>query len=137
MVDFKALAEKNFDYVVSMRRHFHMHPELSRQEVETSKRICEELASMGIEYKAYPDNTVIGIIDSGKPGKTVLVRGDIDALPVQETTGVEYASCVPNVSHVCGHDAHPAMLLGLGKSLMEVKDQLVGKVLLGDRKSVV
>ena len=131
MLDYHALAEKTFDYVVEMRRYFHKYPELSRQEVETSKRICQELAGMNVEFKAYPDNTVVAIIDSGKPGKTLLVRGDIDALPVQEDTGVEYASCVPNVSHVCGHDTHAAMLLGLAKILTEVKDQLTGKVLLG------
>ena len=131
MIDFKALAEEKFDYVVSMRRHFHKHPELSRKEFETSKRICEELEAMGVEYKAYPDNTVVAIIDTGKPGKTVLVRGDIDALPVQEDTGAEYASCVPNVSHVCGHDTHAAMLLGLAKIFSEIKDEMCGKVLLG------
>lgn len=131
MIDFKKLAEQNHDYVVQMRRHFHMYPELSTQEVNTSKTICEELEKMGIPYNSYPDYTVIGIIDSGKPGKTVLIRGDIDALPVQEETGREFASVNPGVMHACGHDCHGAMLLGIGKSLMEVKDQLTGKILLG------
>lgn len=131
MVDFKELAKKNHEYTVKMRRHFHKYPELSTQEVNTSKTICEELEKMGIEYKAYPDYTVIATIDSGKPGKTVLIRGDIDALPVQEETGAEYASVVPGVMHACGHDCHGAMLLGIAKSLVEVKDQLKGKVLLG------
>ena len=72
MLDYHALAEKTFDYVVEMRRYFHKYPELSRQEVETSKRICQELAGMNVEFKAYPDNTVVAIIDSGKPGKTLL-----------------------------------------------------------------
>ena len=131
MIDFKELAKKNHDYTVKMRRHFHKYPELSTQEVNTSKTICEELEKMGVEYKAYPDYTVIATIDSGKPGKTVLIRGDIDALPVQEETGAEYASVVPGVMHACGHDCHGAMLLGIAKSLSEVKDQLKGKVLLG------
>lgn len=130
-MDLKALAEKNHDYVVEMRRYFHRHPELSTQEVNTSKKICEELEKMGIPYKAYPDYTVIATIDSGKPGKTVLIRGDIDALPVTEETGLLFASQNPGVMHACGHDCHGAMLLGIGKSLMEVKDELTGKILLG------
>ncbi len=130
-MDLKALAEKNHDYVVEMRRYFHRHPELSTQEVNTSKKICEELEKMGIPYKAYPDYTVIATIDSGKPGKTVLIRGDIDALPVTEETGLPFASQNPGVMHACGHDCHGAMLLGIGKSLMEVKGELTGKILLG------
>ena len=130
-MDLKTLAEKNHDYVVEMRRYFHRHPELSTQEVNTSKKICEELEKMGIPYKAYPDYTVIATIDSGKPGKTVLIRGDIDALPVTEETGLPFASQNPGVMHACGHDCHGAMLLGIGKSLMEVKDELTGKILLG------
>lgn len=130
-MDLKALAEKNHDYVVEMRRYFHRHPELSTQEVNTSKKICEELEKMGIPYKAYPDYTVIATIDSGKRGKTVLIRGDIDALPVTEETGLPFASQNPGVMHACGHDCHGAMLLGIGKSLMEVKDELTGKILLG------
>lgn len=130
-MDLKALAEKNHDYVVEMRRYFHRHPELSTLEVNTSKKICEELEKMGIPYKAYPDYTVIATIDSGKPGKTVLIRGDIDALPVTEETGLPFASQNPGVMHACGHDCHGAMLLGIGKSLMEVKDELTGKILLG------
>lgn len=130
-MDLKALAEKNHNYVVEMRRYFHRHPELSTQEVNTSKKICEELEKMGIPYKAYPDYTVIATIDSGKPGKTVLIRGDIDALPVTEETGLPFASQNPGVMHACGHDCHGAMLLGIGKSLMEVKDELTGKILLG------
>ena len=130
-MDLKALAEKNHDYVVEMRRYFHRHPELSTQEVNTSKKICEELEKMGIPYKAYPDYTVIATIDSGKPGKTVLIRGHLDALPVTEETGLPFASQNPGVMHACGHDCHGAMLLGIGKSLMEVKDELTGKILLG------
>ena len=130
-MDLKAFAEKNHDYVVEMRRYFHRHPELSTQEVNTSKKICEELEKMGIPYKAYPDYTVIATIDSGKRGKTVLIRGDIDALPVTEETGLPFASQNPGVMHACGHDCHGAMLWGIGKSLMEVKDELTGKILLG------
>ena len=131
MADLKALAQKNHEYVVEMRRHFHRHPEISTQEKETSKRICEELDKMGIPYNTYPDYTVVATIEGGKPGKTVLVREDIDALPMQEETGAEYASVNDGAMHSCGHDAHAAMLLGVGKSLWEVKDEIEGKILLG------
>ena len=131
MLDFKALAEKNHDYVVEMRRYFHAHPELSRQEVNTSKKICEELDKMGVPYEAYEDYSVIATLDSGKPGKTVLIRGDIDALPVEEATGLEYSSQTPGVMHACGHDCHGAMLLGIAKSLSENLDGFEGKILLG------
>ena len=80
MADLKLLAEKNHEYVVKMRRHFHKYPEISTQEKETSRRICEELEAMGIPYHVYPDYTVIGVLDNGKGGKTVLIREDIDAL---------------------------------------------------------
>ena len=131
MTDLKMLAEKNHEYVVKMRRHFHRYPEISTQEKETSKRICEELDAMGIPYNVYPDYTVIGVLDSGKGGKTVLIREDIDALPMKEETGAEYASVYDNAMHSCGHDAHAAMLLGVAKSLKEIKDEIPGKILLG------
>ncbi|MGI5889137.1 MAG: M20 metallopeptidase family protein [Oscillospiraceae bacterium] len=131
MADFKALAAENQGYVVEMRRYFHKHPELSRKEVETSRKVCSELEKMGVPYKAYPDYTVTAVIDSGKPGKTVLIRGDMDALPVQENTGLEFSSCVSGVGHMCGHDCHTAMLLGIAKSLMSAKDGFTGKVILG------
>jgi amidohydrolase len=131
MIDFKKLAEKNHEYTVNMRRYFHRHPELSTREVNTSKKICEELAAMGIPFNVYPDYTVIATIDSGKKGNTVLIRGDIDALPITEETGLPFASQNPGVMHACGHDSHAAMLLGIAKSLWEVKKDLNGKILLG------
>ncbi|MCR4893670.1 MAG: amidohydrolase [Eubacteriales bacterium] len=131
MIDFKSLAKKNHRYTVEMRRYFHEHPELSQKEVNTAKKICEELEKMGIPHKEYEDYTVIATIDSGKPGKTILIRGDIDALPVTEATGLPFASKNPGVMHACGHDCHGGMLLGMARSLNEVKDQLTGKILLG------
>ena len=111
-----------------MRRHFHKYPEISTQEKETSKRICEELDAMGIPYHVYPDYTVVGVLDNGKEGKTVLIREDIDALPMKEETGAEYASVYDNAMHSCGHDAHAAMLLGAAKILNEMKDEINGTV---------
>ncbi len=131
MADLKALALKNHDYVVEMRRHFHKYPEISTQEKETSKKICEELDKIGLPYNVYEDYTVVATVDGGKPGKTILLREDIDALPMKEETGAEYASVYDNAMHSCGHDAHAAMLLGIAKSLAEIKDEINGKILLG------
>lgn len=129
----KELVSKNEDYIIEMRRYFHMHPELSFEEFETTKRIAEELDKMGIPYQIpeeEPKTGVIGIIQGGKPGKTVALRADIDALNVGEKNDVEYKSQNEGKMHACGHDSHMAMLLGAAKILNEVKDELCGKVYL-------
>ena len=77
-------AKKYFDYTVSARRRLHENPEVAGEEFETLKFICKELDSMGIEYVQIPDGGIIGQIHGGKPGKTVLLRADIDALPIPE-----------------------------------------------------
>lgn len=122
------LAKKNHDYVIQMRREFHMNPEVSMQEYNTSKRIKEELEKMGVEYKGIAGTGVIATIHGTKPGKTVALRGDIDALAVVEENDVEYASKVHGMMHACGHDTHGAMLLGAVKVLNEMKDEIEGTV---------
>ncbi|NMW85639.1 amidohydrolase [Peptoniphilus sp. AGMB00490] len=129
----KNLIEKNKDYIVEMRRYFHMHPELSFEEFETTKKIAEELEKMGIPYEIpteEPKTGVIGVIKGGKPGKTVALRADIDALNVTEKNDVEYKSQNVGKMHACGHDTHMAMLLGAAKMLKEVQEDLCGKVYL-------
>lgn len=116
------------DYVINLRRHFHMNPELSWEEVETSNVIAEELDKMGIEYKRVKKTGIIGTIKGGKEGKTLGIRADIDALPVKEETGLEFASKVDGKMHACGHDAHAAILLGTAKVLNEIKEDLAGDV---------
>lgn len=130
-MNIKNLVEKYGDYVIEMRRHFHQYPELSMEEYETTKRIAEELDKMGIEYMI-PDRNigVIGVIEGGKPGKVIALRGDIDALNVLEKNDVEYKSKNDGKMHACGHDAHAAMLLGAAKILNEIKDELPGKIYL-------
>ena len=103
-MDIKAIAAQYEQYVIEMRRHFHAHPEVSGQEVETSKRIKEELDKMGIAWRPCGGNGVLATIQGAKPGKTILLRGDMDGLAVQEETGAEYASQNPGVMHACGHD---------------------------------
>ena len=117
------------ELAVAFRRDLHRHPELSTREVRTSARICEELDKLGIEYRLMDDiHAVVGIIRSGKPGKTAALRGDIDALPIQENTGLPFASEVPGVMHACGHDANCSTVLGAAAVLSKHRDAFTGNV---------
>lgn len=124
----KMLAEKYSDYIIQQRRFFHANPELSLKEFETTKAIADELTKMDIEVTTFPDYTgVIGLIRGGKPGKTVMLRADIDGLPIKEKTGLPFASTNGNM-HACGHDCHIAMQLGAAKILMDLRNELKGNV---------
>lgn len=122
-------------YVVNLRREFHRHPELSMQETCTSRRVYEELSNIGMEVERVEPLTVIGILRTGKPGKTIALRADMDALPMQESSQNAYGeekkvvSEVKGVAHTCGHDAHTAMLLGAAKALWNMKSDLCGTIL--------
>ena len=111
--------------IIAWRRDFHMHPELGYEEERTSKIVEEHLREWG--YKIKRVGTGI-IADIGKEGKTVALRADIDALPVQEENDVPYKSRIPGKMHACGHDAHTAMLLGAAKIIGEHKEELPNKV---------
>ena len=131
------LAKEVNPYVVEMRRYFHEHPELSNQEDKTIERIGQELAGMGIEYEVVPHGGIVAILEGKTPGKgkTVLLRADCDALPVQETkenlAGPRVCcSKVDGVMHACGHDGHTAMLLGAAKILKEHLDEVHGRIIL-------
>ncbi len=129
-MDIKALAEAYAPYIVERRRFYHTCPELSGEEKETTAKIKADLEAMGITdihemegfYGLYAD------IHGGKPGKTVALRADIDALSVHEESGLPFASKVDGKMHACGHDNHIAMQLGAAKILNEVKDELCGTV---------
>jgi amidohydrolase len=106
-----------------------MQPELAYEEHHTSQLIQETLASLGIPYTSGLAGTgVIGIIEGPIAGKTVMLRADMDALPVQENTGLEYSSRIENKMHACGHDGHVSGLLGAAMILNELRDQIHGKV---------
>ena len=127
----KDLAKQNHDYIIDRRRFYHRHPELSRHEVETTKSIIKDLKAMGIEKVETFANGAqgcVGYIQGTKPGKTVMLRADIDALPVKEATGLEFASENPGCMHACGHDNHIAMQLGAAKILQSIKDKFSGTV---------
>ena len=127
-MDSKQLAAELQEYVVAFRRELHEHPELSNKEFWTTDRIAQELESMGLSVRRFEPTGVCADIVGGKPGKMIALRADIDALPVQEDTGLPYASKVDGVMHACGHDTHAAMLMGATKALVSKKDELAGTV---------
>ena len=115
--------------VVEWRRHFHMYPEVSGKEAETSLYIQKELAAMGIPFETgFFQNAVLGVIEGAKPGKTIALRADMDALPVTEQTGLPFASKHEGVMHACGHDSHMAILLGAAAVLSKLKNHIAGQV---------
>src|SRR5512142_3281730 len=110
MSDYVAEAEALFAYTQSLRRDFHQHPELGFSEVRTAAIVARELEPLGLEItKGVGKTGVVAILEGGKPGPTLLLRFDMDALPITEETGAEYASQTPGVTHACGHDAHTAI----------------------------
>ncbi len=134
-MNIKELAEKERDTVITLRRHFHENPELSQQEFKTMDFIENFLHQQGIETVRVPRGGVFGFIDSGKPGWTILLRADIDALPIQEdpvNLSKKKVVCSKNegVMHACGHDGHISMLLTTAKILAAHKDEFEGKVIL-------
>jgi amidohydrolase len=113
--------------VVAWRRHFHQYPELSFQEVETTKLIVQEMEKLGNLKISRPTATgVVARLDGAEPGPTIALRADIDALKMPELTGLEYASRHEGVMHSCGHDAHTAMLLGAVSVLSKNQQSLKG-----------
>lgn len=115
--------------MIAFRRDLHSHPELPWEEVRTTQRIAEELTKMGIEYRLTEPTGIIAEIKGGKPGKTVALRADIDALPVFELNdSLDYKSQNQGKMHACGHDAHTAMLLTAAKALYDVRAELTGNV---------
>lgn len=127
-MEIKDLAKKYKEYVIGMRREFHANPELSLKEFETSKRVKEELEKIGVPFISVAGTGVIATIKGGKPGKTVALRADMDALEVNEKNEVEYKSKNEGIMHACGHDGHTAMLLGAARVLNDIKDEIKGTV---------
>lgn len=113
------------DEIVAWRRDFHMYPELKYEEERTSRIVEEHLRDWGYSIKRVGTGV---IADIGEGGKTVALRADMDALPVQEENDVPYKSKIPGKMHACGHDAHTAMLLGAAKIIAEHRDELNGRV---------
>jgi len=124
----RELVKKYEDQIIAWRREFHENPELSWNEVRTGERIHEELSKMNIEVKRIAKTGVLGVLKSSKPGKTVALRADMDALPIKEANDVLYKSKNEGVMHACGHDGHIAMLLGAAKILSQMQNEIEGTV---------
>lgn len=117
------------DYVVSLRRYFHQHPELAKEEFHTQKRIEEELDKIGVAHKRIAGTGVYAEIKGNLEGQQVIVlRADIDALPVQEISEAPYKSEVDGKMHACGHDAHDANLIGAARILVKNRDKFGGTI---------
>ena len=129
MPNFLAEAKSLLRYTQSLRRDFHMHPELGFREIRTGGIVAKELELLGIEVtKGVGKTGVVGLLEGGKPGPTLLLRFDMDALPITEATNAEYASQTEGVMHACGHDGHTAIGLTVAKMLHAHREQLAGTV---------
>jgi amidohydrolase len=125
----KSLSESYSQEVVGLRRHLHANPELSYEEFDTAKFVATQLRSYGIDPKEVATTGIVALIEGNNPGKkTVALRADMDALPIQEASEVSYRSTRPGVMHACGHDVHTSSLLGTARILSELKDQFEGTV---------
>ncbi|MCL6586688.1 MAG: amidohydrolase [Anoxybacillus sp.] len=123
--------EAYYGEMVEIRRYLHQHPELSFQEYNTAKYIANYYKALGVPVREHVGgNGVVAKIFGAKPGKTVALRADFDALPIQDEKEVPYKSTVPGVMHACGHDGHTATLLVLAKVLYDMKDELPGTIVL-------
>lgn len=123
------LQKKYADMQIRLRREFHRIPEASLEEHKTAAKIREELDRLGIEWRVCGGPTgTLARVKGAKPGRTILLRGDIDGLSVEEQTGVDYASEHPGFMHACGHDCHISMLLVAAAMINDIRDKLAGEV---------
>lgn len=128
-IDFKAEADSLRDEMVATRRDFHMHPETAFEEVRTAGIVAERLSELGLEVQTGVGKTgVVAILDGAEDGPTVLVRADMDALPINEANQTDYVSGTANKMHACGHDGHTAIGLAVAKMLTGHKDRIKGRV---------
>jgi len=129
MPDYLSEAKALFEYTQSLRRDFHAHPELGFHEIRTAGIVAKELINLGLEVHTGVGRTgVVAVLEGSKSGPVVLVRADMDALPIIEETGAPYASLNPGVMHACGHDGHTATLLTVARMLNAHREDLAGTV---------
>lgn len=125
----KNLAKENHAEIIRVRRQLHENPELGFEEHETGKYIANLLESLGLEVQRNVAKTgVVALLKGNKPGKTVAIRADMDALPIQEMNDVTYKSKIPGKMHACGHDAHVASAIGAAMVLAALRDSIAGNV---------
>ncbi|MCR8854576.1 amidohydrolase [Lysinibacillus fusiformis] len=124
------LIDKNYEEIVEIRRHLHEYPELSFEEVETPAYIAAYHKELGHEVReGVGGRGVVAVLRGAKPGKTVALRADFDALAIQEENDIPYKSKVAGKMHACGHDGHTATLLGLAKALNKMKSEITGNII--------
>ncbi|WP_195282434.1 M20 metallopeptidase family protein [Harryflintia acetispora] len=127
-MDIKTIAHEIQSETIALRRELHRHPEPSLEEHWTTERLIKEIEVLGLPYRKLSPTGLIAELRGGKPGRTVGLRADIDALSITENTGLPFSSEVPGVMHACGHDTHAAMLVGAAKVLCRVRGELCGSV---------
>jgi amidohydrolase len=117
------------DRTVELRRDLHRHPEVGNDLPRTQGAVLDAIGDLGLDVRTGTTvSSVVATLDTGRPGGTVLLRGDMDALPMPEDTDVDFASTVPGLMHACGHDAHTAMLASAARLLVDRADDLSGKL---------
>ncbi len=125
----RTLTEKIEAHLIEVRRDIHAHPELAFEEVRTAAVVSRELTRIGIAHQTGVAKTgVVALIEGGRPGPVLIIRADMDALPIHEQTGLDYASTVAGKMHACGHDIHTTTLLGVAEVLRDLAPQLAGTV---------
>lgn len=121
--------QNHLQEIIKTRRYLHMNPELSNQEFDTSKLVASKLLSLGFSIQTGVAKTgVVGILTGESEATTIALRADMDALPIQEKTGLPYQSLNPGIMHACGHDIHTAIALGTAMVLNQMKDQIKGNI---------
>lgn len=127
-MSFLKQAESFAGELVDMRRHLHQYPEVGMSLPQTTEFVMEKLKEMGLEPEEIIESGVTATIVGNKPGKTLLIRADMDALPIHEESGEAFSSIIDGKMHACGHDIHTTMLFGAAKLLKEVEDELEGTI---------
>ncbi|NLX75622.1 MAG: amidohydrolase [Synergistaceae bacterium] len=127
--EIESLVEKHQDRVIEIRRDIHQNPELAMEETRTAQLVKEELEKLGLEVEEKVGKMgVVGLLRGKGNGKTLLLRADMDALPILEETDLDFKSKTDGKMHACGHDVHTSILLGVAKVLAELKDQFKGNI---------
>ncbi|MBN2125057.1 MAG: amidohydrolase [Deltaproteobacteria bacterium] len=129
MLDLKSIIRQQKDFIIRVRRELHQIPELAYTERKTSAVVADHLRTEGLDVRTgIAKFGAVGLMETGKPGPNLMIRADMDALPITEQTGLPFASTHKGAMHACGHDAHMAMAVGAARVLKEIKDHLKGTV---------
>ena len=129
MFDIKKEVDEMYEQMREWREDFHRHPELGYNLERTAGIVASHLKNLGLEVTEHVGKTgVVALLKGGKPGKVLAIRADMDALPIQEATGLSYSSETPGIMHACGHDGHTAMLMAAASVLTKHKDEIHGTI---------